>query len=138
MKPTPNHKTRRAMTIVEIVVAMAVLLTGIVAILTYWPNNLRQNQRISDQNIAAYLAQMKAEEIRKDNSGAVTLIEEIQAMRVPSPPLTFPHDRRFAYSISGVSLLEPGQAVGIARIIVRYSRSFRPRQEILFELAFDK
>ena len=65
MKPTPNHKTRRAMTIIEIVVAMAVLLTGIVVILTLWPTNLRQNQRITDTSVAAYLAQMKAEEIRK-------------------------------------------------------------------------
>ena len=130
--------SRRGLTIIEIVVSMAVLLTGIVAIVSFFPRNLHQNQRISDTSVAVYLAQMKAEEIRRDNSGEITLIEEIQAMQAPSPPITFPFEPRFAYSLSGVSLRDPDGPRGIARVIVRYSPNFRPEQEILYELAFDK
>ena len=122
----------------EIVVSMAILLTGIVAIFSFFPRNLAQNRRISDTSVAVYLAQMKAEEIRRDNSGETTLIEEIQAMRYVSPPTSFPFEPQFAYSFSGISLLDPDGPQGIARIIVRYSPNFRSEQEILYELAFDK
>jgi prepilin-type N-terminal cleavage/methylation domain-containing protein len=131
----------RGFTLIEALVALTILLTGIVAIISFFPMSIQQNQRAVDTSIAAYLAQMKAEEIRREVryvTGPPSLIDEIEGLPVPSPPLTFPLNPRFAYSFCGESQLRPGTFPNVARVIVQYDQGFRPQQEILYELAFDE
>ena len=122
--------------------SLAILLTGIVAIAAFFPMTLRHNQWAVDASAAAYLAQMKAEEIRRDNLTApspapagVELIAVIRSLQTPTRPVVFPLDPRFAYSFCGRSLLNPAEPQS-ARVIIRYNAAYRPQQDILFELAF--
>ncbi|MBN1865683.1 prepilin-type N-terminal cleavage/methylation domain-containing protein [Candidatus Sumerlaeota bacterium] len=144
MPPHSTPKRPRGYTLLEVLVSLTILLTGIVAIAAFFPTTVRQNRRAVDKSIAAYLAQLKAEEIRRDDSTGRLLIREIRFMTTPSTPVSFAADPRFAYSFCGVSLLDPvddsddfRDDVRVARIIVRYSRAFRPQQEILYELRFN-
>lgn len=142
-------RATHAFSIAEIVVSLAILMAGIVGIVSFFPTTLRHNQRAMDSSIAAYLAQLKAEEIRRDQNSdisGVNLIDVIRARTAPmapTAPITFPPDPRFAYSFYGQSLLDPKEPSS-ARVIVGYSAKFRPRPkvlvsgdtEILFELVF--
>lgn len=133
-------RPRRAFTLVEILVAMVILLSGIVAIAKLAPMSLRQNQRTLDRGHAAFLAQAKAEEIRRDFAigGGSSFIADIAALPAPTDPLDFGYNPRFAYQLSGNSLRDPADDPGTARVIVRYSTRFRPEGEILYELKFEQ
>lgn len=124
---------------------MAILLTGIVAIAAFFPMTLRQNQRAADVSTAAFIAQMIAEEIRKDDTRNRDLIEAIRNLAAPTDPVVFPLDSRFAYSFSGVSAVvpedtpeDPRDDHGVARVIVRYAADFNPNEDVLYELRFDE
>jgi type II secretory pathway pseudopilin PulG len=145
-RPAAAARGTRAFSIAEIVVSLAILMAGIVAIASFFPMTLRHNQRAVDSSIAAYLAQLKAEEIRRDQNAdvsGVNLIDAIQSRTAPTDPVTFAPDPRFAYSFCGQSLLNPKEPPS-ARVIVGYSKKFRPRlkvlepgdADILFELVF--
>lgn len=130
--------------ILEVLIALGILLAGVVAVAGFFPSVLKANARSIDQSVAAYLAQMKAEEIRRDNNVSGALVAGIRNLKTPTAPATFPLDSRFAYSFSGVSLLyptvdpaDPRSTAGVARIIVRYAANYRPSAEILYELRFD-
>lgn len=122
---------------------MTILATGIVAIVSFFPMSLRQNHLAIDKSIAAYLAQMKAEELRRDNNAGGALIDEIKEMRVETPRATFPIDKRFAYSFTGLSIpdpADPGNPASnhqVALIVVRYSRDYRATEDFLYRLAFE-
>lgn len=128
----------------EVLVALGILLAGVVAVASFFPSALKANTRSIDQSIAAYLAQMKAEEIRRDNNTSGALVAAVRNMKTPTAAATFPLDPRFAYSFSGVSLLfptvdpkDPRSAAGVARIIIRYATTYRASGDILYELRFD-
>ncbi len=132
---------RRASTLIEVLVAMVILLTGVVAIGNLIPMSLRQNQRTLDRSQAAFLAQLKAEEVRRDNyttGPGRMFIDEIASSLVPTTPIDFPNNTRFAYQFSGVSEIDPVNNPGVARVIVSYSTSFKPNGGVLFELAFQQ
>ncbi|HPS02399.1 MAG TPA: prepilin-type N-terminal cleavage/methylation domain-containing protein [Candidatus Sumerlaeota bacterium] len=132
---------RSAFTLVEVLVSMTILLIGIVAIAGFFPARMRQNQRAIDTSTAAYLAQLKAEELRRDTApggAARDAIRTIKNLTSPTPPVAFGFDSRFAYSFSGVSVQNPDAPKRVARVIVRYNQAFRPQQEVLYELAFDR
>lgn len=144
-----KHKTGRGFSMLEVVVSMAILLAGIAAIATFFPMSVRHNQRAVDVSTAAYVAQMKAEEIRRDDSANHRLVREIRQLADPTKPATFPLDSRFAYSFCGRSMMDDatgtggGADSGIARVIIIYSAEFKPRtdlfspkENILFELRF--
>ena len=144
-----KHKTGRGFSMLEVVVSMAILLAGIAAIATFFPMSVRHNQRAVDVSTAAYVAQMKAEEIRRDDSANHRLVREIRQLADPTKPATFPLDSRFAYSFCGRSMIDDatgtggGADSGIARVIIIYSAEFKPRpdlfspkENILFELRF--
>jgi type II secretory pathway pseudopilin PulG len=134
---------RRAFSLLEVLVSAAILITGIVAIAAFFPVSLRENQRSMDISSAAFLAQMKAEELRRDDNAAGDLIAAIRGLNAESAPVPFAQDTRFTYSFSGVTLLDTGDpadprnAPGVARLVVRYAPEFRSGAEILYELRFD-
>jgi prepilin-type N-terminal cleavage/methylation domain-containing protein len=134
----------RGYSLVEVLVSLTILLTGIVVVAAYFPMALRANQRSTDQSIAAFLAQAKAEEIRRDNDTGGSLVREISELTTPTPPIVFTTSPLFTYSFSGVSGIDPVDDPddvrddhGVARVIIQYAASFRSEQEILFELRFD-
>jgi prepilin-type N-terminal cleavage/methylation domain-containing protein len=136
---------RRGFSLLEVVVAMLIFVIGVVALASFFVLNLRQNQRALDMSTAAFLAQQKAEEIRRDDSSGRDIIAEIKTMTTPSAPTTFPNDPRFAYRYCGRSVVDPVSRpgdvrtyYGVARVIVQYDAAFRPAQDILYELRFDR
>ena len=147
MNPSPfisAHSRRlarrltRAGTILEMLIAVVIFLVGIVAILHFFPMSMRTNEDAADLGIAAMLAQWKAEEIRRDNDQQSNLMNAIRTLTQPTAPLAFPSEPRMAYSFCGLSLIDPNDSPGTPRVIVRYAQSFRPSQDILFELKFQE
>lgn len=141
-----SPRRRSAFSILEVLVSLAVLLTGIVAILSFLPSTLRQNQRSADISIAAYLAQLKAEEIRRDDTSSGQVVNRIRALTAPTAPITFGFDKRFAYQFCGVSVIDADDEPGpdddprddpnVARVIVLYDAAYRPSGGVLYELRF--
>jgi len=130
--------SRRGGSIVETLVGVLIFLIGVVAILRYYPLNMRANQDAADIGAAALLAQMKAEEIRRDNDQASNLMNAIRALATPTTPAPFAQDSRLAYSFCGLSLVDATKDPGTPRVIVRYARDFRPSEDILIELRFQE
>lgn len=142
---------KRAFSLLEVLVSSALLVSGIVAILFFFPSNLRQNQRVVDISTAAYIAQMKAEEIRRDDTVNGDLIQAVQNLTSATAAVPFALDDRFAYRLVGISMLDPDDEdpnpppldpdprdeEGVARVIVQYNRTFRESEDILYELRFD-
>jgi type II secretory pathway pseudopilin PulG len=134
-----------AYSFLEVLVSLVILIGGILAILAYFPNALKANDRAVGLSEAALLAQRKAEEIRRDGDRGRTLIRQIQQLTIPTNPIVFPDNPTLAYRFCGVSLLYPannpndprGQS-GVARVIVQYAQGYRPDGRILYELRFDE
>ena len=106
---------------------------------------LRAQARAADVSEAALLAQMKAEEIRRDADRAGRILNTIQNLTTPTEIITFPNEPRMAYCFSGVSLIDqrddpddPRDDHGVARVIIMYSMEYRGKNEILYELRFDR
>lgn len=125
---------------------MAILLIGVVAVIWFFPDLLRTKSDAAFLSEAALLAQMKAEQIRRDDTTSTTLTQ-ISQLTEPSAPVAFAEDSRLSYSFSGVSLLYPADdalrgTAGVARVIVRYSDTYRkprndnPADNVLYELRF--
>ena len=107
--------------------------------------DFRIQSRAADISRAALLAQMKAEEIRRDGDRAERLLNAIRALNTPSDIITFPNHPKFAYCFCGISLIDPRDDPddprddhGVARVIVMYSLEYRGSNEVLYELRFDK
>lgn len=135
-----------AYTLVEVLVAMAILLVGIVGIVQFFPPSLRASSEAALKGRAALLAQQKEEELRRDGDKLGSLIRAIQLSATPTAPIPFPEDQRLTYQFSSRSLWlgsvdHPGDVeddLGVARIVVRYNTEFRPAGEVLYELRFDR
>ena len=130
--------------LLEVLVSVAILMAGIISIVNFFPKGLQAQHRAGDVSRAAFLAQMKAEEIRRDNDRFNNLINAIRALRLPSRIITFPNDDRFAYCFCGISLIDPRDDpddprddYNVPRVIVMYSLEYRGKNEILYELRFD-
>jgi prepilin-type N-terminal cleavage/methylation domain-containing protein len=129
--------------LIEVLVGLAILAAGLIAIAAIFPTTLQAGRDAELITRATGLAQQKAEEIRRDNDREGRLIAEIRARTTPTDPLVFPNEPRLEYSFSGTSLLYPFNAAdprstpGIARVIIRYAPSYRPHQEVLYELRFN-
>ncbi|MCC7391014.1 prepilin-type N-terminal cleavage/methylation domain-containing protein [Candidatus Sumerlaeota bacterium] len=139
-------RSRGAYTLVEVIVALAILLIGVVGVLQFFPPSLRATREAALKNEAALLAQRKVEELRRDEDRLGTTVREIQLSSAPTVPVPFAEDTRLAYQYSSRSLLydnvdlpgNPEDDFGVARIIVRYNTEFRPSAEVLYELRFDR
>lgn len=141
-----RRRTRGGYSLIEVVVAMAILLIGVVGVLKFFPPSLRASSEAALRGDAALLAQMKVEEMRRDADKAGTLVEAIKLLTVPTDPVAFPEEPRLAYQFCGRSTFsltadQPGDVeddFGVARVIVRYNRQFRPSGDVLVELRFDR
>jgi prepilin-type N-terminal cleavage/methylation domain-containing protein len=137
---------RRAYSLLEVLISVAILLIGVLSIVNLFPMGLKAQNRANDISRAAMLAQLKAEEIRRDNDRAGRLINSIRRLRTPTDPVTFPNDTKFAYSFCGISLIDPQDDpddprddFAVPRVIIKYSREYRGHSdEVLFELRFDQ
>ena len=135
----------KGFSLLEVLVSVAILLAGIISIVNFFPLGLKAQYRAADLSRAALLANMKAEEIRRDCDKAGELLNAIRNLRGPSQIITFPNEPRLAYCFSGISLKDPHDDpddtrddYGVARVIIMYSEEFRGRNEILYELRFDQ
>ncbi len=136
--------TKRGFSIVEVIVAVAILMIGILSIVFLFPTTLRSARLTEMQTRATFLAQMKAEEIRRDDDTSSTPVRAIENLATPTAPITFPQDTELAYQFSGRTLLYEGETPdgdpGVARVIIRYAPEFRqsadPTKDVLYELRF--
>jgi type II secretory pathway pseudopilin PulG len=140
-----HSHTPKAYSLLEVLVSVAILLAGILSIINFFPMGLQAQHRAGDVSRAAFLAQMKAEEVRRDNDRFNNLINAIRALRSPSQIISFPNDDRFAYCFCGISLIDPRDDpddprddYNVPRVIVMYSLEYRGKNEILYELRFDQ
>lgn len=137
--------SRGAFSLLEVLVGLSILSAGLLAILAIFPYTLRAQREAELLTIAASLAQMKAEEIRRDDDLEKSLVNEIKNMTEPSAPITFPSESRLAYSFSGQTIqyargydpTDPRTAPGVARVIIRYAAEYRPSQDVVYELRFN-
>ncbi len=135
---------KRGFSLLEAIVSLSILLVGIVMILLLFPGFLVSAREAELETKAVMLAQMKAEEIRRDDDTSGTLISAIRNLPAPTAPVTFGQEPLLAYQFSGTSLLYAGTTPdgdpGVARVIVRYApefrQSLRPNTDILYELRF--
>ncbi len=135
---------RRAFTLVEVLVALALLLAGVVAIVQLFPATLRANQEAELLGAAALLAQQKAEEVRRDNDRNGDMLAAIQALTTPTDPVVWTTDDRLTYSYNGRSTFsnvdtvpDPSDDFNVARIIVRLNADYDPSERVIYELRFD-
>lgn len=120
------------------------LLIGVVAIIFFFPQSLEAARNAEHKTKAAVLAQMKAEEIRRDDDTSNTLIQAIRLRQSPTEPVTFAQEPDLAYQFSGRTILFQGEVPagdpGVARVIIRYSPTFRrstnTNKDVLYELRF--
>lgn len=134
---------RLGYSLLEVLVALAILLIGVVGILQFFPPSLRASNEASLKGRAALLAQSKAEEIRRDTDKAGVLIDTIAGLSAPTDPIPFLEDPSLAYRFFSESLRvpdgdpnDPEFAPGVARVIVGYNGEFRPDEKVLYELRF--
>ncbi len=140
-----NKRNKRAFTLLEVLVSLAILLAGILAILNFFPLSLKANREAELVSQAALLAQLKAEEIRRDLKSNGDLINQIKILRTPTEPVQFPQNPNLAYSFCGVSLIDtnddpqdPADDYGVARIIIFIDKSYTPGGKVIYELRFDE
>lgn len=140
---TLSHRTR-GVSLLEAIVSLSILLGGIVMILLVFPRFLVAADDAELETKAVMLAQMKAEEIRRDDDTSGTLVNAIGNLTQPTAPVEFPHEPQLAYQFSGTSILYAGTSpagdAGVPRVIIRYSPNFRvsssPNKDVLYELRF--
>jgi len=137
--------SRGGFSLVEVVVAMAVLLIGVVGILQFLPPSLRASSEAALRGQAALLAQAKVEELRRDERQSGEMINSIRNLSEPTDLVVFPEDDRLAYQFHSRSIRYPEDSAsevdddfGVPRVIVRYNPTFRPSSDVLFELRFDR
>jgi type II secretory pathway pseudopilin PulG len=147
-------RARQAFTLLEVLIGMAILLTGVVGVIALFPTVTRSNEIAELRSIGATLALMKIEEIRRDNDENDKLINSIKNLSSPTPPIPFPSEPRLSYSFSSTTVLyvnrdssgnivddplDPRDDPGIARVIVQISPQYRPgKAQILDEYMFDQ
>ncbi len=134
----------RGFSLLEVLVALAILTAGVLAIAAVYPKTLQAGNESQILTEAAALAQMKAEEIRRDNDRDGRLLDAIKALDNPTEPVRFPREPRLTYSFSNRSLLyaadasDPRAAPGVPRVIIRYAADYRQSQDVVYELRFDQ
>lgn len=134
----------RGYSLLEVLVSLAILLAGVLAIIFFFPKALESRNQSALLTSGAMLAQMKAEEIRRDDDTTGTLIAAIVSRTEPTAPIVFAQEPRLSYSFHGESVIydpsdSPRGDAGVARVIILNSQ--RPtaairRQDVVYELRF--
>jgi type II secretory pathway pseudopilin PulG len=139
----PSVVSGRAFSLVEALIALTILLVGIIAVVQIFPLLFESSTRATLLTRAALLAQTKANEIQRDDDTSHTLATAIANRTTPTQPVVFPDEPALSYCFSGKSLLYPetdpvNGSPNVARVIVRYSSTYRPSEDVLYELQFYK
>lgn len=136
---------KRGFSLLEVLISLAILLAGIIVILNFFPMSLKANKDAELLSEASLLAQLKAEEIRRDIKKNGDLLNQIKSLKTPTTPVRFAQNPSLSYSFCGVSLLDsnddpddPADDYGVARIIVRLDKSYSPGERVIYELRFDE
>jgi prepilin-type N-terminal cleavage/methylation domain-containing protein len=136
---------RRGYTLIEVLVALAILLAGVLAIVMFFPRTLSASAEAVLVTEAAVLAQMKAEEIRRDDDVQGSLVKAISQRTTPTDGIPFVQEPNLAYSFSGRTVLYPADQPndgdprnddGVARVLIRYAKSYRSTEDVIYELRF--
>ena len=135
----------RGFSLLEVLVGLAILTAGLVAAAAIFPQILDSQRDAELLTVAAALAQLKVEEVRRTNDRNDRLIDEIKSLANPTEPVAFANETRLAYSYSGVSVLypafenpgDPRAAPGVPRVIIRYAPTYRSTQDVVYELRFN-
>lgn len=139
MPPRASRPRRSAFTLVEVIVAMAILLGGVVVLLQLFPITLRANTEAELRTAAAFLAQQKVDEMRRDRDRDGTIIIPGISGNPETAPRVHPGDRRLAYSYAPGPAIADEPVVGPqAWIIIRASAEYDPAQPVLFQARFDE
>lgn len=144
VRPLLAGRTRRAFTLIEVLVGLTIMTAGLLAVAAVFPYTLRAQRDAELLTVAASLAQQKAEEIRRDNDRNGVLITQIRNRPSPTAPIIFPREPRLTYSFSGQSAqyfgmpaTDPRAMPSVPRVIIRYAPSYRPTQDVVYELRFN-
>lgn len=140
-------------TLLEVLIGISILTVGVLIILMAFPQHMKSNEIAELRTIGAALANMKIEELRRDNDENDKLINAIRLMTTPTEPIPFSLDQRLAYQISNETFLyrtrnalgvvvddpdDPRDDPGVPRIIVLINPEFRPgNAAILDEYRFN-
>lgn len=140
-----HARRRRGFTLIEVLVALALLLAGIVTIVQLFPTSLKANADAALKGSSAVLTQQKVEELRRDADWAGDIIVEVQNLSAPTLPVAWPLDTRLTYSYNGESFFsdtdtptDPTDDADTARVAVRLNPEFDPRGTIVHEMRFDR
>ncbi len=129
-------------TLLEVLVSLAILVSGVIAIVYLFPGTLRGSAEAALLTEAALLGQGKVAEIRRDDTTTGTLKALIAARTEETAPVAFPQEPRLTYSFGGRSAMyDPATdpvrgASGVARVIIRYAASYRASKDPVYELRF--
>lgn len=147
-RPIPSGSLRRerhGYSLIEVLVSLAILLGGVIAIIFLIPNSLKASNDAAFLTEATLLAQMKAEEIRRDDDGYTsgTLMKTISLRTTETTPVPFPQNPKLQYSFIGNTVIytsvppgDPRGEAGVPRVIVRYAPSYRSSEDVVYELRF--
>jgi prepilin-type N-terminal cleavage/methylation domain-containing protein len=138
------QRKSRGFSLLEVLVSLTILMIGVLSIIFFFSQPLETARKAEYRTKAALYAQMKAEEIRRDDDTSNTLIRTIEMLTAPTDPVTLAQEPNLAYQFSGRTILYPGLSPagdpGVARVIVRYSSSYRQStntdKDVLYELRF--
>lgn len=137
---------RRGLTLTEVLVALAIFLFGVVALLNFFPLKVRTGMDAAILSEAVLLAQLKAEEIRRDNDPSGPFYAWIRSLTGPEPPggIPFEQNRDLLYAFSGRSVMDPVDDPGVPeddfnvpRIIILSPRQSRFSSGVVYELRFE-
>lgn len=148
----------RGFSLVEVLVSITIFLVGAVLIVYLFPRTLEAAREAELQTKAAFLAQMKAEEIRRDDDQLRTLGQMIAKLGESDPenqalsttdPIVFPLEPDLSYVFYGKSVLYaneqppvPEGDAGVARVLILRNRGGQPPQkpiqprDVIYELRF--
>lgn len=133
---------RWGFSMLEALIALAILLAGIVATVRFFPTLFASSSESVLLTRAAFLAQQKAAEIMRDDDSSHTLALAIAARTTPTTPIPSADEPALSYCFSGRSLLYRETDVlgqpNFARVIIKYSPSYRPSEDVIYELPFFK
>ncbi len=144
--PTRFHRTRRGMTLVEVIVALAIFLFGVVTLLNFFPLKVRTGTDATVLSEGVLLAQLKAQEIRRDNDPSGPFYAWMRSLTSPEPPggIPFEQNRDLRYAFSGRSVMDPVDDPGVPeddfnvpRIIVLSPTQSRFSNGVVYELRFE-
>ncbi|MCX7018950.1 MAG: prepilin-type N-terminal cleavage/methylation domain-containing protein [Candidatus Sumerlaeota bacterium] len=136
---------RRAYTLLEILVALAILLAGILPIVLLLPQAFQTRRDAEYMTQAGLLAQLKAEEIRRDDDSTGTMTRRIAQLGAPTPPIAFAQTPGLSYSFYGKSFLyssseSPQGDPNVARVIILKTPAATPAtvnsKDVIYELRF--